>query len=124
MFATNAKRPTFSLFICWILAASVHQQVFEPNSISKSDNLEIPDGFLNMPYPTCPISLGHIKKNLTYIFSYNGLTLKNVLVSIKFCFREILGQTVWTKIRLRPSKVFWGTREKSCLLSRSLGARP
>ena len=39
MFATTAKRPTFSLFICWILAASVHQQVFEPNSTSKSDNL-------------------------------------------------------------------------------------
>ena len=51
------------------------------------------------------VSLGHVKK-LRLIFSYNGLTMKRVLVSIKFCFREILGQTVWTKVRLRPSQGF------------------
>ena len=66
-----------------------------------------------MPCPTCPISFRTCKKKKNLHFQ-----------SQWFDYEKGIGFTVWTKIRLRPSKAFWGTREKGCLLPRSLGARP
>ena len=48
--------------------------------------------FLNMPCPTCPISFWTCKKN--------KLTLQ------WFDYEKGIGFTVWTKIRLRPSKAY------------------
>ena len=68
--------------------------------------------FLNMPCPLVPFHLGHVKKN-------------NLHFQLQwFDYEKGIGFTVWTKIRLRPSKAFLGTREKGCLLPGSLGARP
>ena len=62
--------------------------------------------------PTCPILFRTCKKKNLH-FQLHG-----------FDYEKGIGFTVWTKIRLRPSKAFLGTREKGCLLPRSLGARP
>ena len=74
-------------------------------------NFEFLMAFLNMPCPTCLISFRTCRKT-KLTFPLQWFDYEKGLGSIKFCFREILGQTVWTKIRPRPSKGFWELGKK------------
>ena len=58
--------------------------------------------FLNMPYvQLVPFHLGHVKKlNLHFQLQW-------------FDYENGIGFTVWTKIRLRPSKAFWELGRKA-----------